>query len=120
MPRYVILWHQKPPGSRRISHWDLMLETRESLRTWALIERPRVGAVMPCEALEDHRTAYLDYEGAVSRNRGSVAQWDQGTFDWLLEMDQLILVTLRGAKLSCNAEFTVGRGQWSLRLLALN
>ena len=30
----------------------------------------------------DHRRLYLDYEGAVSRNRGAVARVDCGALEW--------------------------------------
>jgi hypothetical protein len=47
MPRYVILWHELPEthevGAARESHWDLMLEWGDVLRTWALASEPTVG-----------------------------------------------------------------------------
>jgi hypothetical protein len=82
MPRYVVLHHVLPPESGRASHWDLMLEKADeaSLRTWALEALPeRIGAVA-AEALADHRIDYLDYQGPVSNNRGTVTRWDQGTY----------------------------------------
>jgi len=43
MPRFVILRHEPPPGSRGTPHWDLMLESGDALRTWALAELPATG-----------------------------------------------------------------------------
>jgi len=76
MPRFVILEHDHPD-----LHWDLMLEHGPSLKTWRLAHFPpgqetEVAAL----ALADHRSAYLDYEGPVSGNRGRVLRRDQGTF----------------------------------------
>lgn len=83
MPRFVILRHELPPTDTRGLHWDLMLENAETLWTWALPQEP-VGERMEMIAarLPDHRPAYLDYEGAVSNQRGTVRRWDAGTFEW--------------------------------------
>ena len=80
MPRYVVLRHECPPGSERPSHWDLMLDAGDVLRTWALGESPDSGGVRPAERLADHRREYLTYEGPISGGRGSVSRWDEGTF----------------------------------------
>jgi hypothetical protein len=75
MPRFVILEHDHPER-----HWDFMLEVDGVLRTWKLSAPPRVDEPMPATASFDHRLMYLDYEGPVSGNRGSVVIWDRGTF----------------------------------------
>ena len=62
MPRFVILRHDRPEGE----HFDFMLEAGDVLKTWALPRPPAVGVEMDCEALADHRLAYLDYEGPIS------------------------------------------------------
>ena len=81
MPRYVVLRHEMPAGAARLSHWDFMLERGESLRTWALQQQPDAPEPQLAEALADHRLAYLEYEGAVSGGRGSVARWDAGSYE---------------------------------------
>lgn len=76
--RFVILYHDSPRGD----HWDLMFENEESLTTWALPpQTPGEAFVCPAEPLPDHRLAYLEYEGPVSGNRGSVRQVDAGNFE---------------------------------------
>ena len=76
MPRFVVLEHDHP-----VLHWDLMLEAGEVLRTWRLAQAPNDEAsAIVAEPLLDHRRAYLDYEGPVSGNRGSVKRWDAGEF----------------------------------------
>ncbi len=74
MPRFVILCHENHRGA----HFDFMLESGDVLKTWALPQPPASGVEIECEALADHRLAYLDYEGPVSGGRGSVARWDRG------------------------------------------
>ncbi|MBI1312570.1 hypothetical protein GC176_14855 [bacterium] len=78
MPRFVLLEHDHP-----FLHWDLMLEWGDALRTWRLDQVPRNAASIPVERLPDHRSAYLDYEGPVSGNRGTVRRIDTGEFTLL-------------------------------------
>ncbi len=97
MPRYVILRHETPPGYVRPTHWDLMLEMGEVLRTWALAEEPQAGSTIEAEALPDHRPAYLDFEGAVS-SRGSVSRFDSGTYTLESESVNRLVVRLDGER----------------------
>ncbi len=99
MPRFVILEHQDPRGL----HWDLMLQAGEVLATWALAEPPRPGAVIAAKALPDHRLFYLDYEGPISDERGSVARWDWGTCEFESREPERIVVAFRGGKLTGRA-----------------
>ena len=96
MPQFVILRHENPPGA----HFDLMLEVGGVLKTWALPQPPRPGARIECEALADHRPAYLDYEGPISGGRGSVTRWDRGTYVAERQTDTEWVVELAGEKLS--------------------
>lgn len=76
--RFVILHHTAPDGE----HWDLMIETGEKLATWRLAENPRKSdnwRTIEAQRIGDHRKAYLDYEGPLSRDRGSVTRVDAGT-----------------------------------------
>jgi hypothetical protein len=101
MPRFVLLYHECPPDYVRSSHWDLMLEAGDALRTWAVAKLPRdwraawersaeIAADCPAladsnlvaaEQLGDHRLAYLQEEGPLSGNRGSVRRIDAGTYE---------------------------------------
>ncbi|MFN0019319.1 MAG: DNA polymerase ligase N-terminal domain-containing protein [Pirellulaceae bacterium] len=87
MPRFVILRHEIPPGYDRGTHFDLMLEMGGVLRTWSLHELPVIGKVIEAEALPDHRLAYLEYEGPVSGNRGTVSRVEEGEYDMLDETE---------------------------------
>lgn len=99
MPRYVILRHECPADYGRPSHWDFMLESGAVLRTWALEHLPRAGEQGVAEALPDHRLAYLDYEGPISRGRGAVTRWDAGTYTIVRETADELVVELHGAQL---------------------
>ena len=99
MPRFVILRHEIRPGSDRGSHFDLMLEIGGMLRTWSLSERPAAGKVIQAGALPDHRLAYLDYEGPVSGNRGSVSRVEEGQNGVLADSAGLLQVKLAGKSL---------------------
>ena len=92
MPRFVILTHNRP-----FLHWDLMLETEHSLRTWRLLEEPSIGSDVPAERLPDHRREYLDYEGPISGDRGTVRQWDAGQFEQIAQVENRERLRLHGS-----------------------
>lgn len=99
VPRFVILRHELPAEDARGSHWDFMLQWGESLRTWAFEELPGEATAANCRALADHRLAYLDYEGPVSGNRGTVARFDRGEFELRSETAERLRMELHGEKL---------------------
>ena len=100
MPRFVLLYHECPPGYERPSHWDFMLEAGDWLRTWALAALPRAWHAaqvqtreshadcpelsahdsVEAQVLGKHRRAYLTIEGPLSGNRGTVTRIDAGTY----------------------------------------
>lgn len=98
MPRYVILEHDHP-----LLHWDLMLEAGPVLRTWRLEAPPEPGRVVGAAASFDHRPVYLDYEGPVSGDRGTVRQWDAGTFAWEADAPGRVAMCLDGLRLKGTA-----------------
>jgi hypothetical protein len=94
MPRFVVLEHDHP-----FLHWDLMLECGATLRTWRLMRPPDSGGSIEAERLDDHRVAYLDYEGPVSKGRGCVSRWDHGRYEPVCNDGKRIEVELSGEKL---------------------
>lgn len=74
--RYAILHHKLPDGE----HWDVLLEQDDALATWQLAEKPAGPDALPIPAVRifDHRKKYLDYEGPISGDRGSVTRFDGG------------------------------------------
>jgi hypothetical protein len=114
VPRYVILTHDHPE-----LHWDLMLEAGPSLRTWRLSAPPQAGAKVRAEPSFDHRLLYLDYEGPVSGDRGSVSAWDRGTYalegDGWAEGSEVITVHLSGTRLRGTGRLErEATGEWAL------
>jgi hypothetical protein len=100
MPRFAILIHDHP-----FLHWDLFAEQSSVLRSWRLLESPErwllaaPPPVLPAEPISNHRLEYLDYEGPVSRERGTVVRWDGGEVEWLEQTDGCIRLRLRGKHL---------------------
>jgi len=117
MSRFVVLYHACPPDFERPSHWDLMFEVGELLRTWALAAAPDSAPSVAAEKLADHRLAYLDYEGPVSRGRGTVTRWDRGQYSVERESDRELVVHLEGENLRGVASLSLensGSDDWHL------
>ena len=80
MKRTVILKHTLPDGSW---HYDWFIQISEDATRPVLSFRTghsQPDSVVEFEAhrLRDHRAMYLDYEGAVSENRGDVVRVGSG------------------------------------------
>lgn len=95
MLRFAILEHDGPRGL----HWDFLLETGEALSTWALAEAPDCAGPIDAESLAEHRIEYLDYEGPISGNRGTVTRWDSGTYQFIRQTDHELVLSLDGQRL---------------------
>lgn len=94
MSRFVILNHNHP-----FVHWDLLLEDGSACRTWRLLTDPALApAEISAEVLSNHRLLYLDYEGPVSGQRGTVSVWDQGVFEWRTNQPDICEVVVAGQK----------------------
>lgn len=116
MPRFVLLYHDCPPHYARPSHWDLMLECGETLRTWALEKLPRtweaahartvesypqcpalaLGNDVAADELGNHRRDYLEYEGDLTDHRGRVIRVAAGTYTTIAESSTCWQVSLAG------------------------
>jgi hypothetical protein len=99
VPRFVVLEHTGTPTYKPGIHWDLMLEVGESLRTWELNEVPTPGATVLAAPLPDHRPDYLQYEGPISGERGTVRRFDCGTYETVGENQVELEVRLEGERL---------------------
>ncbi len=116
MPRFVVLTHDHP-----VLHWDFLLEGPETARTWRLHRPPALHATIPAESIAPHRLMYLDYEGPVSGERGSVARWDWGSFEWIDDADGRLQVSLKGEILRgtatlVRADASSSSNEWTFRL----
>jgi len=143
MPRFVLLYHDCPPNYDRPSHWDLMLECGDKLRTWALAALPsnwqtahtRTREEHPgcpplaesdeviTQQLADHRRDYLEFEGNLTNNRGRVIRVEEGT---LIEQWETALgwyVSLKGNAIDCSIELDQCHSDeslWTLSIRELN
>jgi len=89
--RFAVLVHDHP-----FRHWDVLLQTGETCRTWRLLDSPESPGPWRAEPLPDHRTYYLDYAGPVSGDRGTVTPWDTGPLIWLTCTPTHVRVLCRG------------------------
>jgi hypothetical protein len=85
-----------------------MLEENGVLRTWVVddIEALRAGKPMPVDEIQSHRLEYLEIEGPLSGNRGSVMRIDRGTLDQLEITDVHVAARLSGDMLQGKLELT--------------
>lgn len=76
--RYVIQQHTL----EKDTHWDLMLEQGEFLKTWRLDIPPETILHHPAKATQipDHPLRFLTYQGPVNNGKGMVKIADQGTY----------------------------------------
>ncbi len=92
--RFVVLEHHWDGV-----HWDFMLERDGVLKTWAVDEPLARGRDLPARRLPDHRLAYLDHQGPVSRGRGHVHRLDTGTYESQQWDDTTVRVRIKGSQL---------------------
>ena len=96
--RFVLLRHE---GYGAL-HFDLMIEDGAALATWQFEFSPVLlapGGSFACRRLAQHRTAYLDYAGPVSGDRGSVHRTDHGTCDVIANTNSRWELEFAGAAL---------------------
>ena len=91
-----------------------MLETASSLATWQFEHdpsQPAGGSKSGCpqaliaKKLPDHRLAYLDYQGPVSKGRGEVKRVEDGSYDLLCTKEERWEVFFHGRRLKGRFEF---------------
>jgi hypothetical protein len=97
-----------------------MFEHGSALRTWDIATEPLVADKAEARALADHRIMYLDYEGPVSRDRGTVTRWDAGEYVLLRDAEDQWVATLAGARLRgrMTIERAAGSHSWRVSFAA--
>jgi DNA polymerase Ligase (LigD) len=110
MPRFSILAHDHP-----VPHLDLFLEAGGVVRSWRLLAPLAAGAVVLAEPTGDHRLLYLDYEGPVSGDRGSVTRVDGGTFIWEADSPEHLVVRIKGTRFAGRLILLRGAAGWTCR-----
>src|SRR3954469_19065724 len=140
MPRFVLLYHDCPPEYERPSHWDLMFDVGEVLRTWALERLLRSwlaaqsqtaatfrncapvapGDSVSARMLGDHRRDYIGFEGRLSGERGTVIRVAAGTFATARETDTEWEIALSNTSIDGQillARSDLGANEWTLQCL---
>ena len=97
--RFVVLHHTDWISHPKGDHWDWMLEPperpEEGLITFAGRRTPLAGwSGELLEALPRHRMAYLEYEGPISGNRGSVKRVASGILRWICQSPERLVFDL--------------------------
>lgn len=128
--RYVVLRHQvsaksgesagmTPAAFARGDHYDWMFEVDGQLLTWASEQwsaatQPVEFAALP---LPPHRLAYLDYEGEVSGNRGTVRRVEAGTHRLLDVSNDRFVFNVQGDRTGTLTVYrTAPSGSWGIAL----
>jgi hypothetical protein len=84
-----------------------MLEQDDGLRTWRIAELPANNKHIAATSLGLHRSAYLDYEGPLSGNRGEVMRWDQGIYSEMTEANGVLKALINGKMLRGRIEMAL-------------
>jgi hypothetical protein len=74
--RFAVLRHTDKRGD----HFDLLIDSGPLLATWKCPRPPEqaVDSTLSFARLKDHRRLYLDYEGPLTDDRGTVQRYDEG------------------------------------------
>lgn len=105
--KFAILGHDHPAW-----HWDLLLQHGACCRTWRIWGHPQEISMARLEATADHRLLYLEYEGPVSRGRGTVMCWDRGELIWSICRQDRIRCYLRGHMMRGWLDLLQMAGNW--------
>ena len=112
---FVLLEHRRAADL----HWDLLIELagQDRLPAWRLLQNP-LDTPFPinAERIDDHRRAYLDYEGEISGGRGFVRRLDRGPAEVRAFDDARVLLVLGGEDLRGRFELLCeGNQTWRMR-----
>ena len=103
-----------------------MLEADGILKTWELLQLPSswlavfqlesavAAPRVPAKRLDDHRLAYLDFQGPIAGGRGSVNRVDHGTYQVLEEHAEHLDIRLDGLILNCSVTLVQQGELWDI------
>lgn len=114
--QYVIQqhWHRD-----KGTHYDLMLQCGEILKTWRIMQSPAqiVKKPVKAEKIFDHPLKFLDYEGPVNKGLGKVKIVESGTYELIKSTDSILKLNFTGTHLRGMYTLTLDRPQdsgWTL------
>ena len=118
-PRFVVQEHHATA-----LHWDLRLEREGVLASWAVPKGippdPRVDHL--AVRTEDHPMQYLDFHGDIplgSYGGGTMAIWDQGTYDVEKFSEREVMVVLHGQRVDGRyVLFKTGGKNWMIHRMS--
>ncbi len=84
------------------THWDLMIEWGDILKTWRLENPPEKLATVKTKAtpIFDHDKKFLSYQGPVNNGKGNVEIVEQGNCIIASETNNEIKINFEGNKLN--------------------
>lgn len=100
--RFCILLHDKP-----FWHWDFLLENGDHALCWRLHRQPCCEEPIAAEQMQPHRLLYLNFEGPVSGERGTVKRFASGTYQ-LVSRAPVFVIQLEGVDWAHQASLFVG------------
>jgi hypothetical protein len=104
--RFVI--HKHTLGNE--THWDLMIEQGDVLKTWRLENPPEKLAKEKTKAtpIFDHDKKFLTYQGPVNNGKGTVEIVDEGT----CTVENDMKINFDGRKLKNNFRLVQQENNW--------
>jgi len=99
MSRFAILQHRGTTSYKPGVHWDLLFDQGETLQAWELPLDPFREYSQSAHSLSPHRRHYLDYEGPLSDDRGTVTRVEAGEFVLIAESDARLEYEIAGQRL---------------------
>ena len=114
MTRFVILEH-----TWNGVHFDVMVQAQDTLKTWSMEQMIVADQPMKARQRPDHRLIYLDYEGSVSGDRGTVRRVVGGNYRTVSWAEDRVVLQLESPQLSGELRFETEErgGDWSLLFL---
>ncbi len=112
--RYVILHHRASASE----HWDLLLEHDGALLTWQLPSPHLSTLPLRARRIANHRLAYLEYEGPLTGDRGTVTRVEAGRVTIRDLNDTLCAFDLSGGRFEGAFRLELANpvvGHWLLR-----